>query len=552
MLRRDVAQGVRRGVQAVNSKTAVLIIGGGPVGLALAVELGWRGIACTLVEQTDGTISTPKMNEVNVRTMEFCRRWGIAEAVQNCPFPADYPVDVVFVTNLAGYELGRVPRAARNSAQPEPFSPARFQVCSQIWFDPILRSFAGSLATVELLYRHRLEDFEHSETGVVVRVVDLATGVSKRLAADYMVGCDGANSVVRAALGIELVGAGTIGHPVHMFFRKPNLLERFGRAPGTFFFPVDRDGVWGSLRVIDPANGLWRLMVDDAGGAVTPQTVDRESYLRRALGCELDVDWLGVSIWHRRSVVAERYSRGRVFLAGDAVHQLSPTGALGMNSGIGDAVDLGWKLAATIDGWGGPRLLSSYDAERRPIGERNVKMATRFYHNLEEFGEVDGAIEHDSREGETLRRRVGERLVRDIGPEFRTIGLQIGYRYEDSPICLADGTAAPPDTAETYMPSARPGARAPHAWLPDGRSILDLFGRGFVLLRFGDAPPCAELQAAAASRAVPLTIETVDDPDTAELYQRRLVLVRPDGHVAWRSDSAPSNPERLIEQVGGA
>jgi 2-polyprenyl-6-methoxyphenol hydroxylase and related FAD-dependent oxidoreductases len=188
MLRRDVAQGVRRGVQAVNSKTAVLIIGGGPVGLALAVELGWRGIACTLVEQTDGTISTPKMNEVNVRTMEFCRRWGIAEAVQNCPFPADYPVDVVFVTNLAGYELGRVPRAARNSAQPEPFSPARFQVCSQIWFDPILRSFAGSLATVELLYRHRLEDFEHSETGVVARVVDLATGVSKRLAADYMVG----------------------------------------------------------------------------------------------------------------------------------------------------------------------------------------------------------------------------------------------------------------------------------------------------------------------------------------------------------------------------
>ncbi len=522
------------------------------MGLALAVELGWRGIACTLVEQTDGAIATPKMNEVNVRTMEFCRRWGIADAVQNCPFPADYPVDVVFVTNLAGYELGRVPRPARNSAEPEPFSPARFQVCSQIWFDPILRNFARSLPPVTLLYRHRLASFEQSASGVAASLVDLATGANKRIDADYLVGCDGTNSTVREALGIELLGAGTIGHPVHMFFRTPNLLERFGRARGTFFFPVDRDGVWGSLRVIDPLNGLWRLMADDTDGTVTAQTVDREFYLRRALGRDLDVDWLGVSIWHRRSVVAERYSRGRVLLAGDAVHQLSPTGALGMNSGIGDAVDLGWKLAAVIDGWGGPHLLASYDAERRPVGERNVKMATRFYHSVNEFGDVHAAIDEDSREGETLRRQLGERLVRDVGPEFRTIGLQIGYRYEDSPICVPDGTSAPPDTAETYVPSARPGARAPHAWLSDGRSILDLFGRGFVLLRFGDAPPCAELKAAAERRGVPLTIATVDDQAAARLYERRLVLVRPDGHVAWRSDLAPPDPVGLVDRLRGA
>jgi 2-polyprenyl-6-methoxyphenol hydroxylase-like FAD-dependent oxidoreductase len=536
----------------VNSKTAVLIVGGGPVGLALAVELGWRGIACTLVEQTDGAISTPKMNEVNVRTMEFCRRWGIADPVQNCPFPADYPVDVVFVTNLAGYELGRVPRPARNSAQPEPFSPMRFQVCSQIWFDPILQNFARSLPAVTLLYRHRLQSFEQSASRVVAKVVDLSTGANKRIDAEYLVGCDGTNSSVREALGIELLGAGTIGHPVHMFFRTPNLLERFGRAPGTFFFPVDRDGVWGSLRVIDPVNGLWRLMADDTDGTVTAQTVDRKFYLRRALGRDLEVEWLGVSIWHRRSVVAERYSRGRVLLAGDAVHQLSPTGALGMNSGIGDAVDLGWKLAAVIDGWGGPRLLESYDAERRPIGERNVKMATRFYHSVNEFGDVHASIDDDSREGATLRRQLGERLVRDVGPEFRTIGLQIGYRYEDSPICVPDGTSAPPDTAETYVPSARPGARAPHVWLHDGSSILDLFGRGFVLLRFGGVPPCAELNAAAQSRGVPLTIATVGDQAAARLYERRLVLVRPDGHVAWRSDLAPPEPLNLVDRLRGA
>jgi hypothetical protein len=285
---------------------------------------------------------------------------------------------------------------------------------------------------------------------------------------------------------------------------------------------------------------------------VTAQTVDREFYLRRALGRDLDVEWLGVSIWHRRSVVAERYSRSRVLLAGDAVHQLSPTGALGMNSGIGDAVDLGWKLAAVMDGWGGPRLLESYDAERRPIGERNVKMATRFYHSVNEFGDVHASIDDDSREGATLRQQLGERLVRDVGPEFRTIGLQIGYRYEDSPICMPDGTPAPPDTAETYVPSARPGARAPHAWMDGGRSILDLFGRGFVLLRFGDAPPCAELEAAAERRSVPLTIATVDDREAARLYERHLVLVRPDGHVAWRSDAAPPDPVGLIDRVRGA
>jgi len=536
----------------MKSRIPVLIAGGGPVGLALAVELGWRGIACALVEQTDGKITTPKMNEVNVRTMEFCRRWGIAEAVQNCPFPADYPVDVVFVTNLAGYELGRVPRAARNSAQPEPFSAMRFQVCSQFWFDPILQNFARTLPSVELLYRHRLEGFEQSRDAVAAEVVDLATGNRMRVEADYLVGCDGANSAIRTALGIELEGAGTIGHPVHMFFRTPDLLERFGRARGTFFFPVDHDGVWGSLRVIDPRNGIWRLMVDDTDGTVTAENVDRESYLRRVLGREIEVEWLGVSIWHRRSVVAERYSRGRVFLAGDAVHQLSPTGALGMNSGIGDAVDLGWKLAAVLDGWAHPRLLDTYDTERRPIGVRNVKMATRFYQSVDGFSGVHPAIGQDSPDGERARHELGERLVHDVGPEFRTIGLQIGYRYEDSPICIPDGTQAPPDTAETYTPSARPGARAPHAWLRDGRTIHDLFGRGFALLRFDGAPGTSALEKAAAARGVPLRAETLDEPDAARLYERGLVLVRPDGHVAWRSDTLPADPAGLIERVRGA
>jgi hypothetical protein len=265
------------------------------------------------------------------------------------------------------------------------------------------------------------------------------------------------------------------------------------------------------------------------------------------------VEWLGLSIWSRRSLVAESYGKGRVFLAGDAVHQLSPTGALGMNTGIGDAVDLGWKLAAAVQGWGGPKLLASYDAERRPIGLRNVGMAAEFYLAHEHFEDGLSAIEDDSEQGRALRARLGRELERDVGAMFRTVGLQLGYRYEDSPICISDGTPAPPDDPEKFVPSARPGSRAPHVVLRDGRSTLDFYGRGFVLAQFGaDAPDGAEIAAAAAARGVPFRSVTIEEPEAAELHERKLVLVRPDGHVAWRGDREPADVLGTIDRVRGA
>ena len=536
----------------MSRRIPVLIVGGGPVGLALAAELGFHGVACELVEQTDGAIVTPKMNEVNVRTMEFCRRWGIADAVLNCPFPADYPLDVVFVTSLAGHELARMRRPGRASQAPEPASPMRLQACSQIWFDPILRAFAQSCPGVRLRHRCRLEAFEVSSDGVAADLVDLASGARERVAADYLVACDGANSMVRRALGIGLGGDSVLGHPAHLFFRATGLLERCGRAPGTFFLAIDRDGLWANIRVVDPVNALWRLMALDTDGHETAETLDREGLLRRAIGLAVDVEWLGMSIWTRRAVVAERYQAGRVFLAGDAVHQLSPTGALGMNTGIADAVDLGWKLAAVLHGFGGARLLASYEAERRPVGLRNVAMAAEFYLQHEAFEHGFAAIEDDTDEGRALRRRCGDALVRGVGRMFRTLGLQIGYRYDGSPICVPDGTAAPADDPETCVPSARPGARAPHVFLADGRSTLDLFRRGFVLLRFGaGAPDVAAFAAAAQRRGLPLDVVTLHEAQAAALYQRRLVLVRPDGHVAWRGDEVPADPARIIDRVRG-
>ncbi len=531
-------------------KIPVLIVGGGPVGLALAAELGWRGIGCELVEQSDGAISTPKMNEINTRTMEFCRRWGIAEAVRNCPFPGDYSLDVVFVTSLCGHELARVHRPTRAQQKAESFSPERLQACSQLWFDPILRAFAQAQPSVTLRYRTRLESFDALADGVSVELRDLETGQRETVRADYLVGCDGAMSAIREALGIGLGGQGILGHPLHLFFRKPDLLGQCGKAPGVFFLAIDRDGLWANIRVIDPANGLWRLMVLDSDGKQRPDTVDRAGLLRRAVGRPIEVEWQGVSVWTRRSVVADSYSHGRVFLAGDAVHQLSPTGALGMNTGIGDAVDLGWKLAATLDGWGGPGLLASYDAERRPIGLRNVGLAAEFYLAHGEFTGGIAAIEDDSEDGRQVRGRLGESLARDVGRMFRTAGLQLGYRYENSPICIDDGTPPLLDDPEKFVPSARPGSRAPHAILADGRSTLDLFGRGFVLLRFGDADT-AGLEQTAAAVGMPLKVADVDGAEAGALYERNLVLVRPDGHVAWRGEFAPNDAAALINRARG-
>ncbi len=494
----------------MQSHTPVLIVGGGPVGLAVAAELGWRGIACTLVEQGDGTIATPKMNEVNARTMEFCRRWGIADEVMNCPFPGDHPLDAVFVTNLFGYELGRVVRPARDHQTPDPASPYRLQACSQIWFDPILQKLARSFPSVTIKHLHRLDSFEQTPDGVTAEIANVVEASRHTLSCDYLIGCDGAASLVRRGLGIALTGKGTIGYPLNLFFRAPDLLAQSGCKLGTFFIPVDRGGVWANLRIIDPVRGIWRLMVDQAGEEAAPESADRAGYLRRALGRDFEVEWIDVNVWRRRSLLAERYGVGRVLLAGDAVHQLSPTGALGMNSGIGDAVDLGWKLAAVLQGWGGPHLVASYDAERRPIGQRNVQIATSFYQHNEAFSHWSPKLEQAGAEGDRARREFGAMLERKVGGEFRTLGLQIGYCYEDSPICVADGTPPPPDDPANYVANARPGARAPHVWLADNWSTLDLFGRSFVLLRFpGALEPTAFLRAAAA-RGVPLIVADID------------------------------------------
>jgi 2-polyprenyl-6-methoxyphenol hydroxylase-like FAD-dependent oxidoreductase len=532
-------------------ETPVLIVGGGPVGLSLAVELGSRQVPCVLIEQSEGKIGTPKMNEVNVRTMEFCRRWGVADEVLSCPFPDDFPLDVAVVTKLGGYELGRVPRAARKVQKPGPHSPMTLQVCSQLWFDPILQKRAKSFRSVSLLYRHRLDSFVAGPDGVVARVNDLDHDRERVIQSKFLAGCDGAGSSVRRALNIRLAGSDVLSSTMHVYFRAPDLVKKLGIKPATFFFALDSRGNWGNVRAIDPAGGLWRILFD-VPPDFDPKHLDFARCLERSFAKPVDAELVGASKWTRRGVVAEKFSADRVHLAGDAAHQASPTGGLGMNTGVADAVDLGWKLAAVHSGWGGRHLLESYSIERQPACVRNVAMATKYYEGQAELTQGMEHIDSPTPAGDVAREAAAKRVLAHVTRMFNTIGLQIGYVYANSPICVADGTPPPPDDPAAYHPSTWPGARAPHAFLSDGRSTLDLFGEGFTLLRLGENPPdVGAFEAAAAERGVPQKTITLTEPHVTRLYERRLVLVRPDGHVAWRGDAVPAKPAEVMDRVCG-
>lgn len=239
-------------------------------------------------------------------------------------------------------------------------------------------------------------------------------------------------------------------------------------------------------------------------------------------------------------------------LAGDSAHSMSPTGGHGLNTGYGDVLSLGWMLDANLRGWAGKRLLDAYGTERRPVSVRNGSISSANFSNW--IGATDfSRVFDESSGGDAERARIGQAMSAALQKEWFAVGVGMGYRYEGSPIVVPDGSPEPPDEIGTYEQTARPGHRAPHAWLSDGRSIIDLFGKAFVLLRFGSPPVAAgDLPAAARQRGVPLEVVDIDQAEIAELYEYRLALVRPDGQVAWRGNATPDDPVGLIDIVRGA
>ncbi len=531
--------------------TPILIVGAGPVGLALAGDLGWRGIDCLLIEQSDGSIYQPRMDLVGIRTMEFCRRWGLVGAVEASPYPRDLPQDNVYVTSLAGYELGRERMATLDAAKPPPESPQRRERCPQNLFDPILRDFASAQRSVRLRYRTRLVSFAQDADGVTAEIENVEAGTRERLRTQYLVGCDGGRSLVREALGIPMAGTPALTYTTNVIFRCPDLVASHDKGRAYRFIILGPEGTWSTIVAINGTD-QWRFSFIGGNEPREYSADEIHRMIRRAVGRDLDYELVTVMPWVRRELVAERYGEGRVFLAGDSAHMLSPTGAFGMNTGIQDAVDLSWKLTAVLQGWGGDRLLASYDAERRPIGHRNVREAAANFRRM--TSPRPGPLLLDpTPAGDVFRQKFGAEFAAIMRHEWFTLGVHLGYRYEGSPICWPDGTPALPDEPNRYVPTTRPGSRAPHLWLAPCKSTLDLFGRGFALLGFdADLSEADKLMAAARTCGVPMTSTVIVDAEAARLYERKLVLVRPDGHVAWRGDHAPDDPLAVIDCIRGA
>jgi 2-polyprenyl-6-methoxyphenol hydroxylase-like FAD-dependent oxidoreductase len=537
----------RRPVRSDGDATIpVLIAGAGPVGLALAIELGRLGIDCMVVEKRDGTVPVPKMSQVSARAMEFCRRWGIASTVRRAGWPAHLPGDVVYQRSFTGPELARLRIPAYAAPDRLAFTPESPCHCPQIFFDPILAAHARTLAPVRLRYRIGLESFSQDESAVRAVLRDGETGATETVTARYLVGCDGPGGVVREALGIGLGGLGVVAHSINIFFRSAGMVTLHDKGWARFHRSIDETGCWSEMIAID-GKELWRLSIFDDP---SPEP-DAEGYLLRLFGAPFPHEIINVQCWERRDYVAERYGDGRVFIAGDAAHQNSPTGGYGMHTGVEDAMNLAWKLAAMIEGWGGPWLLASYEAERRPVALRNVRLATEAFRAITSLPAVGAAAADRAAAGEVdpAVERLRNNITALSGSEYQ----KFQYAYEDSPICIIDGTPPPPPEDMSYTPSTRPGSRAPHAWIGEGRSTLDLFGTGFTLLRLGDAPPeTSPLRAGAKERGVPLREIALTDPAIAAAYEAPLVLVRPDGHVAWRGRASPNDPAQVIDRIRGA
>jgi hypothetical protein len=405
---------------------------------------------------------------------------------------------------------------------------------------------------VTIRYGAELIGFDQDVQGVRARI-STSTG-EESIDADYLIGTDGAASTVRSSLNIAMSGNPALTYTTNAIFRCADFNALHDKGEFYRFIVIRPEGTFATIVAI---NGRDRFRFSIVGNEEkrTYSEAEIRAAIITAMGCDFDFEILSIMPWVRRELVADNYGKGRVFIAGDAAHLTSPTGGFGMNMGIQDAVDLSWKLEAMLKGWGGPHLLQSYETERRPVAIRNVREASG---NLKRMLQPRAAKPPPEAfapgaAGDAARTEFGRAYTEMMKREWFSIGIHLGYRYEGSPLIVPDGTPEPPDAVMDYVPTARPGHRAPHAWLKTGRSTLDLFGRCFVLLRFGAHPPDeAALIAAARNAQLPLEVANIADPGIATLYEKSLVLVRPDGHVAWRGDALPRDPHRLLAAIRGA
>jgi 2-polyprenyl-6-methoxyphenol hydroxylase-like FAD-dependent oxidoreductase len=538
----------------------VLIVGAGPVGLTLAIDLAWRGIDVTVVEtRAPAEPPEPKCNHVAARTMEIFRRLGLAEKIRNSGLPADYPHDISYRTTFSGQELTRIPIPCRRDrftrkdgpdcSWPTPEPPHRI---NQIFLEPILFEHAAAQRRIRVINRTSVEDVRVRDAFTEVTLRDLETGSAKSMRCRYLIGCDGARSVVRKAIGAEFVGDAVVQRVQSTYIRAPDLLGRQLYAPawGTGAINPRRSGM---VYAID-GRELWLVHNYMKPGEGDFDSVDRDACLRTILGVDQDFkyDVISKEDWFGRRLIASQFRDRGVFIAGDAAHIWVPYAGYGMNAGIADATNLSWMLAAHLNGWAPASILDAYEAERLPITSQVSRFAMSHAEaEIRRRGAVPDDIEDASPEGERARQETG-RLTYEINvQQYACAGLNFGTYYDRSPIVVYDGAEPPPYTMNSYTPSTVPGCRTPHLWCADGASLYDAMGPEFTLLRFDPAADVTPLARAANERKVPLRLIDVAAP-AAIARDGVLVLSRPDQHVAWRGHCAPADPLTLIDRIRGA
>ena len=549
----------------------VIVVGAGPVGLTMTIDLGRRGISTMIMERDPTTAPWPKMDRSNARTMEIYRRMGIVDRVRALGYPGDNPMDVFLVRTMNEPPIATIPfpsvdeKRAQVAACTDATLPLEpYQLVAQNDLEPLLREVAEK-ETPNTVVRYGLEliGFEQDETGVTVttrrtgdnetpiapspenlnaETVGEGAGAIETFRCRYLVGCDGGRSTVRSLLEIPIEGISAPTDLRQVIFKSDDLYERMAVPKGRHYSFV----TGGHAIVAQGSRKEFTLH------SPLPADTDFYKLLRELIGFDCDIRISHVLTWRPHLRVARSFRKDRVFMAGDSIHLVIPTGGLGMNTGIGDAIDLSWKLAGTIQGWGGPELLNSYEAERRPVGIRNVEAST---------WAADGAFSWQAtvtREtlefgpaGEAARAKIAATFTAQQGRMHGMVGVETCYSYAGSTIVAHEPGNMPHWEISRIVPHSRPGIRIPHMWLKDGRAMQDLFGSGYTLLDLSGTYDSTAMEAAFAEIGAPLEVIRLDEPHVRETLKASVLLIRPDLHIAWRETGYPNSIKEVARVVTG-
>lgn len=542
-------------------ETPVLIVGGGPTGLALAADLSSKGVQSLLVETRTEPTAHPRATLLGSRSMEYYRRLGLDDEIVRSSLPRERGYRIVFATRLSGKLLH-----AHESPSPNDYMAAhrelRTDVPESAWtpyykvqigqhvLEPIVKNWILRKGVADVRYGTEFVSFRQDEHGVTALIRDLASGQETEVRSRFLVACDGGRSAIRTTLDVPYGGRGAMRRNVSYLFRSKAFLDHATSAGWANLYFIFRPGAFGVFTNINGGE-IWNYQNYVLEGEAEGSERDPAEQIRDAMGSDFPFEILQVMHWSHHQSVAERFRVGNVFFAGDSAHLFCPTGGIGMNTGIADAFDLGWKLTATLQGWGGPHLLDSYEWERRAVAIRNTIAAAANADRIDAMMKATPeGLEDETPAADELRRQFGRRL-RQTSKQFNTAGLHLGYRYADSFIVMPDGSAEPPDDPRIVSQSTWPGCRAPHVWLDVGKSALDLYdGTGYVLVALPGAPDSGALAQAARERGIPFQRVDVNERARA-LYERALVLVRPDGTVCWRGERLPDDVRSIWDVVTG-